>query len=132
MKLSKTKVAKFISIISRCKKKVFTCDDLSRESGFKVDVIREYISEVYGMIYLDPQYNLINLVPKLENYVKEETKKAKPVKKVKKISHKEYDEYKDAVDYIYKKMTIPGGIFDTGYVLMPKDKKILKHLLNKK
>jgi hypothetical protein len=132
MKLSKTNAKKFISILSSTKKKVFTCDNLSKASGLKVDIIKEYISEFYGMIYLDPNYNLINLLPQLNDYVKEEEKITKPVKKVKKVTHKEYEEYSSVPDYIYKKMTLPGGIFDSGYVLNEKDKKILKHLLNKK
>lgn len=130
MSLSKTNAKKFINIISKSKKKVFTCDDLSRASGLKVDVIRDYMSEFYGMIYLDPNHNLVDLLPDLNNFVLVKSKTSN--KKVKKISHKEYEEYASVTDYIYKKMTLPGGIFDSGYVVNAKDKKILKHLLNKK
>ena len=130
MSLSKTNAKKFINIITKSKKKVFTCEDLSCASGIKVDVIRDYISEFYGMIYLDPMHNLIDILPNLNKYVEIKNKTAP--RKVKNISHKEYEKYSSVTEYINKNMTLPGGIFDSGYVLNTKDRKILKRLLNKK
>ena len=103
---------------------------MSKVSGFKIDVIKDYISNFYGMINLDDQYNLKDLVPELEAYLAslENNTKKKPLKK---ISHKEYAQYKSFLDFVNKKMT-SGGILDMGYQLTSEDKKIIKHFLQKK
>jgi len=81
------------------------------------------------MIRLDISYNLKDIVPELEEYI---AKLEKTTKKVKKTSHKEYAKYKSFIDYVYKNMTIGGGILDTGYELSAKDKRFIRHFLNKK
>ena len=128
MKLSKTNAKKFLTIINKSKKKVFSCEDLSKATGLKLDNIVDYVSIFYPMIYLDNSYNLKLIVDSLENYIKEENKK--PKKKIERVSHKEYAKYSSFIDYVYKTMTIGGGILDTGYVLNNKDKKIIRHFLS--
>ena len=130
MKLSKTNANKFLHIISKSNKKVFTCEDLSKITGLKVDVIRSYIYYFYEMIQLDTSYNLKNIVPDLEKYIICLSKNKK--KKAKRIAHSEYLKYSSFIDYVYKNMTSGGGILDTGYVLNAKDKKIIRYLLQKK
>lgn len=129
MKLNKTNAKKILRIISSSKKKVFTCEDLTKATGLKSDVIIDYVSQFYEMIRLDTSYNLKDIVPELEEYI---AKLEKTTKKVKKTSHKEYAKYKSFIDYVYKNMTIGGGILDTGYELSAKDKRFIRHFLNKK
>ena len=128
MSISKTNVKKYLKIITETKKKVFTCDDLSKISGVKVEVLRNEFLDFYPLIGLEINYDLHSLVPALETYL---TKLEKvPVKKRVVVRNKTLKKYKTFVDYIYKKMTFSGGMLDSGYVLSIEDVKILKKLLN--
>ncbi len=132
MKPNKTNANKVLRILEKTNKKVFTCENLSREMGLDQETIFDFIENFYAMIRLDPSHNLKDLIPDFTKYIeKEETKLAKEnIKKEKRISHSEYTEYKDFIDYISRVMTT-GGMLDTGYKITPKDKKILMRLLKK-
>lgn len=131
MKLTKTRAKSFLKIISTSKKRFFSCEDLSKVTGLKIDTIYTYVEEFYPMIRLDVSCNLKDLLKTIEKYIVA-LEKATPIKKKKRISTNEYDKYESFIDYIYKNMTISGGILDTGYILNAKDKRMLKHFLNKK
>lgn len=131
MKLSKTNAKKILAAMESSKKKVFTCDDLSKKIGIKVNVLYTYIEEFYSMILLDPNFNLREIESDIRKYISC-TEKNSAKKRNKRMPNKEYKEYSSFIDYVYKNMTIAGGILDTGYVLNAKDKRMLKYYLNKK
>ena len=105
MKLSKTNAEKFLRIIEKSNKKVFTCDNLSKATGIKQEVIFDYIEPFYEMIRLDPNHNLKENIADLENYIQKEEKVSKKIKKKPRISHNEYKQYKGFLDYVSKNMT---------------------------
>ncbi len=130
MKPNRTNAKKFLKILEKTNKKVFTCENLSKETGLDQEAIFSYVEFFYSMIRLDPNHNLKEFIPDLKDFIENEEKKRNKnsIKKEKRISHSEYNEYKGFIDYISCVMTT-GGILDTGYKITPKDKKILLHLL---
>ena len=132
MNLSKTNAKKILRIIENSKKKVFTCEDLVKATGFNLEVIYLFIENFYDLIRFDPSYNLKNEITNIRSYIeKEENKEAKKKeRKGKRIGHNEYKKYKNFMDYVSKNMT-SGGFLDTGYKLTKKDKKMLIYYLNK-
>lgn len=130
MKPNKTNANKVLRILEKTSKKVFTCENLSKEMGLDQEAIFSYIENFYDMIRLDPNHNLKDLIPDIQEYIRNEEARSlkENVKKEKRISHGEYTEYRDFIDYISCVMTT-GGILDTGYKITPKDKKILMRLL---
>ena len=77
---------------------------------------------------MQPDYNLLELVPAMKQYVidKEENK----VKEAKgpAIKKKQLEEYESVTDFIYKKMTY-GGVVDKNAYLSDTDLRILKKLI---
>lgn len=132
MNLSKTNAKKILRIIENSKKKVFTCEDLVKATGFNLEVIYLFIENFYDLIRFDSSYNLKNEITNICSYIeKEENKEAKKKeRKEKRIGHNEYKKYKNFMDYVSKNMT-SGGFLDTGYKLTKKDKKMLIYYLNK-
>ncbi len=132
MKPNKTNVQKFLRILEKTNKKVFTCENLSKEIGLDQEATFNFVEYFYSMIRLDPNHNLKEFIPDLKEFIKNEEEKSikNNIKKEKRISHSEYSEYKGFIDYISRVMTT-GGVLDTGYQITPKDKKILVYLLKK-
>ena len=132
MNLSKTNAKKILRIIENSKKKVFTCEDLVKATGFNLEVIYLFIENFYDLIRFDSSYNLKNEITNIRSYIeKEENKEAKKKERnEKRIGHNEYKKYKNFMDYVSKNMT-SGGFLDTGYKLTKKDKKMLIYYLNK-
>lgn len=130
MKPNKTNVKKILRILEKTNKKVFTCDNLSKETGFDQEAIFGYVEYFYSIIRLDPNHNLKEFIPNLKEFIEKEDNKAleSGAHKEKRISHREYKEYNGFIDYISRVMTT-GGILDMGYQITPKDKKILMYLL---
>ena len=79
---------------------------------------------------MDPEYNLMELVPTLKKFVieKEEEKSSTLIKKpaIKKQTLEQYD---SVSDFIYKRMTLVGGLLDRNVVLSDTDLRILKKLI---
>src|SRR5574344_795541 len=127
MKLTKTALKKYIRIIKGSNKKVLTCDQLSKLCGEKSSVLREAFVEFEPLINFDSNFNLKELLPTL--LIEEEKLDKIPVKKRNVIKKKDYELYGGFMDYVYKKMTIAGGMLDLGYNLKKEDIKIIKKLL---
>ena len=132
MKLSKTSAKKCLKILETSKKKVFTCEDLTRATGFNQETVFSFVGNFYSLIRLDPTHNLKENIEDIKNYIEIEDKKeeSKKKSKEKRISHKEYKKYKNFMDYVSKAMT-SGGILDTGYKITKHDKKMLLYYLKK-
>lgn len=79
---------------------------------------------------MDPEFNLMELVPSMKKYVveKEEEKSSTLIKKpaIKKQTLEQFD---SVSDFIYKKMTLVGGLLDRNVVLSDTDLRVLKKLI---
>ena len=118
---------KYLSALTKIKAKYVTADRLSRVIGVYPEVINETLSYFEPMLMMDPEYNLLALVPEIKKYLNEIEEKKAPVQPVETISKKQLEEYESVVDFIYKKMSI-GGIIDRGAYLTDKDLRMIKRL----
>lgn len=129
MALNKTNTKKYIQVIKNSKRKVVTVDEVSKKTGKKSDLIRDNLVAFNPLINFDLNYDLHGILTDLENSLVEFERE--PIKKRMSIKSIEVDKYKGILDYIYKKMTVAGGILDLGYKLNKKDIKLIKKLLKK-
>lgn len=119
---------KYLSALTKIKAKYVTAERLSRVIGVYPEVINDTLSYFEPMLMMDPEYNLLALVPEIKKYLNEiEEKKSAPVQPVETVSRKQLEEYESVVDFIYKKMSI-GGIIDRGAYLTDRDLRIIKRL----
>ena len=124
--INKTTLKKYLQILKKSRFKVVTCEILSQEVGIYPDVIAETFAFFDPMIRMDEQYNLLDLVPEVEEYLQESIKK--PKNKAEKISKKEWEQYDSIATFVYAKMTT-GGIVNRNIELSDKDLKIMKKLI---
>lgn len=129
MKVSEAK--KYLHGILKIKKKYVTCERLSKVIGVYPDVIALNLSYFVPTIMMDPDYNLLELVPVLKDYItsKEESKATKELNRNNFVSKKEVDRYENIADFIYQKYASAGGLMDRNAYLSDKDLKILKKLV---
>lgn len=125
-------VKKYLNAILKLKKKYVTTERLSRVVGLYPEIINETLSYFEPTINMDPDYNLMELVPTLKEFIEkaEEDKNnflAKPQVVVKK---KDVDQYDSIYDFVYRKMTNAGGLLDKNVILSDADLKILKKLIS--
>ena len=113
--------------MGKIKAKYITPERLSRVVGVYPEIICETLSYFEPMLKMDPDYNLLVLVPAIKEYINDLEEKKVPVERHETINKREIDEYEDVVDFIYKKMSV-GGIIDRGAVLSDKDLRIIKRL----
>ena len=123
-------VKKYLNAIVKLNKKYVTTDRLSKVVGIYPEIINEQLSYFEPTLMMDPEYNLMELVPTLKKYVvdKEEEKSTALIKKpaIKKQTLEQYD---SVSDFIYKKMTLVGGLLDRNVILSDTDLRILKKLI---
>ena len=124
-----SEIKKYISAMEKMKKKYITVDRLSRVVGYYPDVIQNALEYFEPMLKMQPDFNLLELVPAMKRYVidKEENK----VKEVKapSIKKNQLEQYDSISDFIYKKMTY-GGVVDRNAELSDTDLRILKKLIS--
>ena len=77
---------------------------------------------------MDPEFNLMELVPTIKQYINEQEENKTLVKKPI-IKKKDIDKYESINDFIYKKMTSVGGLLDRNAVLSDTDLRVLKKLV---
>ena len=125
-----SEVKKYLNAIIKMNKKYVTTERLSKVVGIYPEIINEQLSYFEPTLMMDPEYNLMELVPTLKKYVveKEEEKSSTLIKKpaIKKQTLEQYD---SVSDFIYKKMTLVGGLLDRNVVLSDTDLRILKKLI---
>ena len=123
-------VKKYLNAILKMNKKYVTAERLSKVVGIYPEIINEQLSYFEPTLMMDPEYNLMELVPALKKFVveKEEEKSSTLIKKpaIKKQTLEQYD---SVSDFIYKKMTLVGGLLDRNVVLSDTDLRILKKLI---
>ena len=123
-------VKKYLNAILKMNKKYVTTERLSKVVGIYPEIINEHLSYFEPTLMMDPEYNLMELVPSLKKYVveKEEEKSSTLIKKpaIKKQTLEQYD---SVSDFIYKRMTLVGGLLDRNVVLSDTDLRVLKKLI---
>lgn len=123
-------VKKYLNAIIKLNKKYVTTERLSKVVGIYPEIINEQLSYFEPTLMMDPEYNLMELVPTLKKFVvdKEEEKSSTLIKKpaIKKQTLQQYD---SVSDFIYKRMTLVGGLLDRNVVLSDTDLRILKKLI---
>ena len=124
---SVTVLKKYLSSLTKIKAKYVTAERLSRVIGVYPEVINETLSYFEPMLMMDPEYNLLALVPQIKQYISDLEDKKTPVVPVEVISKKQLEEYESVVDFVYKKMSV-GGIIDRGAYLTDKDLRMIKRL----
>ncbi len=125
-----SEVKKYLNAIIKMNKKYVTTERLSKVVGIYPEVINEQLSYFEPLLKLDPEYNLLELVPALKKFVieKEEARSTTLIKKPA-IRKADLEQYDSISDFIYKKMTIVGGLLDRNVVLSDTDLRILKKLI---
>lgn len=126
-----SEVKKYLSAIIKMNKKYVTSERLSKVVGIYPEIINEQLSYFEPTLMMDPEYNLLELVPTLKKYVveKEEEKSNSLVKKTP-VKKQQSEQFESIADFIYKKMTSAGGLFDRSVVLSDSDLKVLKKLIS--
>ena len=116
------------------KAKYITAERLSRIVGIYPEVINETLSFFDPMVNMDYEYNLLDLVPQIKQYIedieeeKAKAKEKKPLLKQPAIRKQDFSKYDGIGDFIYQKMTI-GGMLDKYMTLTDNDLKTLKKLI---
>ena len=123
-------IKKYLYGITKLNKKYVTSERLSRVVGVYPEIINETLSYFEPMLKMDPEYNLMELVPTLKQFLidQEENKALVKVQKVA-IKKKDIEKYDSINDFIYKKMTSVGGLLDRNVVLSDTDLRVLKRLI---
>lgn len=123
-------VKKYLNAIVKLNKKYVTSERLSKVVGIYPEIINEQLSFFEPTLMMDPEFNLMELVPTLKKFVieKEEAKTSTLVKKPP-IKKQMLEQYDSVSDFIYKRMTLVGGLLDRNVVLSDTDLRVLKKLI---
>ena len=123
-------IKKYLNAILKLNKKYVTTERLSKVVGVYPEIINEHLSYFEPMLAMDPEYNLMELVPTLKKFLveKEENKNNNLVRNPS-IYKKDLEKYESINDFIYKKMTSVGGLLDRNIVLSDQDLRVLKKLI---
>lgn len=123
-----TTLKKYLVAMTKMKKKYITADSLSRVLGVYPEIINENLSFFDPMINMDYEYNLLELVPQIKDYIAEKEENKKPAVARELVTKKVVHEFNSIGDFLYQKMTI-GGLLDKNITLSDKDLRILKKLI---
>ncbi len=129
-KPTKRQAQRIAGALRRGKKKIITLDALSSMIGIYPDALGQQLTYFSPMILMDPTINCKDLLPQIEDYIKnyEPTKKRR-APSTPTVRKKEIDEFSGITDFVYKKMTTAGGLVDPSFRLGDKDLKILHKLV---
>ena len=121
--LTKEKARKYLRVISKCKSLTF--GELALEVGILDSVLREQLSVLDPMVRMFEDYNVCELQGALEEFITPSlSKKKAPVKRVR------VEACETVADFVYKFMTIPGGIVDTNVDLTLPQLRALRRLVS--
>ena len=124
-------IKKYLNAILKLNKKYVTSERLSKVVGVYPEIINENLSYFEPTLMMDPEFNLMELIPALKKFVieKEEAKNTTLIKKPQ-INKKQLEQFDSVSDFIYKKMTFTGGLLDRNVVLSDTELRILKRLIS--
>ena len=120
---------KYLSCMSKMKAKYITAERLSKVVGIYPEVISDTLSYFDATLKMDYEYNLLELVPTIKQFIEDKEKKKDVLIRIDPISKKDVDKYDSVIDFVYKKMAI-GGFVDKSVNLSCSDLRILKRLIN--
>ena len=120
---------KYLSCMSKTKAKYITAERLSKVVGIYPEVISDTLSYFDATLKMDYEYNLLELVPTIKQFIEDKEKKKDVLIRIDPISKKDVDKYDSVIDFVYKKMAI-GGFVDKSVNLSSSDLRILKRLIN--
>ena len=122
--LTKSRAKLYLEGLLKAKRKHINTYDLAQTVGIVEDFIRDELSNLEPMVRLDLDYNLMDLLPALEQFVETKTSNKKAGPKAKTIK------YQNIAEFVYKNMTVSGGIIDQAFELNDQQLKDLKKLVN--
>jgi NADH/NAD ratio-sensing transcriptional regulator Rex len=122
--LTKSRAKLYLEGLLRSKRKHINTSDLAQTIGIVEDFIRDELSFLEPMVRLDLDYNLMDLMPQLEAYLAHKVERKKSLVKTKPSN------YQSIAEFVYKNMTVSGGIIDSGFELDDQQLKDLKKLVN--
>lgn len=125
-----SEIKKYLNGLLSIKKKYVTSERLSRVVGHYPEDINETLSYFEPTIKMDPEFNLLELVPAMKKYIVDQEENKTPLIRSESIKKKDLEKYESINDFIYKKMTSVGGLLDRNIVLSNQDLRILKKLVN--
>ncbi len=126
--MNKTLAKKYLSNIKNYKKKYLTSEQLSKHIGIYPEIISSELSYFEPMLAMDPSFNLKDLMPQIEEYIASIESSKEKIKHFE--AKKESKNYSGVTDFVYKKMTVVGGLVDKSIVLSDEDLKVLRKLVN--
>ncbi len=124
-----SEVKKFLNSLLKMNKKYVTSERLSKVVGIYPEIINEQLSYFEPTLMMDPEYNLMELVPTLKKYVIDKEEKSTNLIKKPAIKKSTLEQYDSVSDFIYKRMTLVGGLLDRNVVLSDTDLRVLKKLI---
>jgi len=114
----------YLKALNNWKRKTMSVADLAKAVGIYEDVIRDQLATFDPMIRLMADVNVLELKPQLEAYTLATNKKVVKKAKAQKVN------YKSVADFVYRNMTLPGGIIDSSVQLSYDQLKDLKKIVN--
>ena len=121
---------KYLNGLIKINRKYVTADRLSKYVGVYPEIINEHLSYFEPTLKMDPEFNLMELIPEIKKYLIEQEENKTLIKKQPVIRKKDVEKYESINDFVYKKMTSVGGLLDRNVVLSDIDLKILKKLVS--
>lgn len=122
-------VKKYLNALVKMNKKYVTSERLSKVVGIYPEIINEQLSFFEPTLMMDPEFNLMELVPALKKFVIDKEEKSSTLIKRPAIKKATLEQYDSVSDFIYKRMTLVGGLLDRNVVLSDTDLRILKKLI---
>lgn len=130
-KPTKAFVHRVVASLKAIKRKDVSLDMLSKKIGIYPDVLGRNLQYFEPMILMDPSINCRNMLPELENYLKEPVAEKRAKAPAPRILKTELASYSSIADFVYKKMTSVGGLVDTSTELSDHDLEVLRRLVDK-
>ena len=128
-KPSVSTLKKYLNAMSKTKFKYVTAERLSKMVGIYPEVITDTLSYFDPMLVMDYEYNLLELIPQIKDYIIAQEEKKTPINRSSAVTKKELHDYESVNDFVYRKMSI-GGMIDKSVELTDHDLRILKKLIN--
>ena len=127
-KPSVTTIKKYLQAMTKKKVKYMTSERLASIVGVYPEKINEDLSYFDPMINMDYTYDLLELIPTLEEYVSDDANKKEVAKVENVVTKKKLAQYESLNDFIYKKMTF-AGMIDRNYNWSDAELRALKRLI---
>ena len=123
-------IKKYLNGLLKLNKKYVTCERLSKFVGVYPEIIANHLLYFEPTLKMDPEFNLMELIPTLKKYLNDLEENKTLIKKQHVIRKRDLEQYESINDFVYKKMTSVGGLLDRNIVLSDDDLRVLKKLVS--